>query len=240
MAPSAEASAALNSASVSSASWRISANDDTPWRTDTSVTLQTEVGITFRQHLWINGAMNIVTIDATFAYGLMVEHVWPCLLTMTLRANIIHSSHVHALWIVNILTMRVVATNTAHSPFFERMMIGKIELRFFINMALETCFRIFTWIDDKLTLTAAGIYMETTGTMTAFAALAGNAFLVAGELNSRVLGELEIIDFLFVTSSTNIHADILRTGDKWRSHHHPVNRRAGNCQSQYSASAKSE
>ena len=204
------------------------------------MTLQTEVGITFRQQFWINGTVDIVTVNAAFAHGLMVEHVWPRLLTMTLRANIIHPRHAHALWIVNILTMRVMATNTAHSPFFEWMMIGKIELCFLINMTLETSFGVFARINDELTFAAAGIYVETTGAVTAFAALAWNTFFIAGELDPRVLGKLKIIDLLFVTSSTSIHADILRARNKWRSHHHVINRCTGNSQGQHSAYAKSE
>ena len=204
------------------------------------MTFQAEVRIAFCQQLWINGAVNTVTIDAAFAHGLMVEHVWSRLLTMTLRANIIHPRHVHALWFVDVLTMRVMAANTAHATFFKGMMIGQIELRFLINMALEAGFRIFARINDKLAFAAAGIYVETTGTVTTFAALAGNTFLIAGELDPRVLGKLKIIDLLFVTSSTSIHADILRAGNKGRSHHHMINRRTGNSQGQRSAYAESE
>jgi len=184
--------------------------------------------------------MDIVTVNATFAHGLMVEYMRPRLLTMTLRANIIHPSHAHALWFVNVLTVRVVTTDTAHATFFQRMMIGQIELCFLINMALEAGFRIFTWIDDKLALATAGIDVETTGAVTAFAALARNTFLIAGELDPRVLGKLKIIDLLFVTSSTNIHADIRRAGNKGRSHHYAVNRCTGNGQGQHSAYAESE
>ena len=184
--------------------------------------------------------MDIVTIDAAFAHGLVVKHMRPRLLTVTLRAFIVHPRHAHALRIVNILTMRVVATNTTHATFFERMMIGQIELRFFINMALETRFGIFAWIDDELTDAAASVDVEAAGTVAAFTTLAGNAFLIAGELDPRVLGELEIIDLLFVTGRTCIHSDILRAGNQWWRHHHAVNRRAGNSQGQCGASAESE
>ena len=184
--------------------------------------------------------MDIVTVNATFAHGLMVEYMRPRLLTMTLRANIIHPSHAHALWFVNVLTVRVVTTDTAHATFFQRMMIGQIELCFLINMALETCFRIFTWIDDELTLAATGIHMETAGTVATFAALAGNAFLIGGELDPRVLGELESIDLLFVTGRTSVHADVLRAGDQRRGNEDPVNRCAGYSQGERSASAEPE
>lgn len=184
--------------------------------------------------------MNTVTIDAAFAYGLVIEHVRPGLFAMALRANIVNTRDAHAFRIVNVITVRVVTADTGHPTFFERMMIRQIELGFLVDMALETGFRVFAWIDNELAFAATGIDVETAGTVAAFAALAGNAFFLTGDLDPRVLGKFKISNLFFVTGRTSVHADVLRAGDQRRGNEDPVNRCAGYSQGERSASAEPE
>ena len=167
-----------------------------------------EIYIPLSEHLVVNRAVDTVAGNATFTHCLVLKHVRLSLLAMALIAGIIGASHHHALWLVDILTMGIMAADAAHLAFLQWVVIGQIKLSFLIEMALKTCFRILAWIDYELALAAAGFHVEATGAMTAFAALAGDAFLIAGDLNPRVLGELEISDLLLVTGRTCIHADV--------------------------------
>ena len=184
--------------------------------------------------------MDTVTTDATFAHSLVIKHVRPGLFAMALRTNIVHACDTHALRIVDVLTVGVVAANTGHPAFFERMMIRQIELGFLVDMALETGFRVFAWIDNELAFAATGIDVETAGTVAAFAALARNAFFLTGDLDPRVLGKFKISNLFFVTGRTSVHADVLRAGDQRWGNEDPVNRCAGYSQGERSASAEPE
>ena len=125
--------------------------------------------------------------------------------------------------------MRVMAGDAAHPPFLDRMMELEAELGILIEVALEAGLRILAGIDDQLGVTP-GIDVQTAGAVATLAAFPLDARAFAGDLDARMLGELEVLDFLLVAQRALIHADVFGAGNHRRSQDHPIHRRAGDDQ----------
>ena len=94
------------------------ANENLPAQTgDLGVTFEAEIVVAFRQHLRIDGTVNLMASHTTFANGLMLENVRLGLLPVTLGALRIYPCHERAFRCVNIRTMRIVAGGATHFAF---------------------------------------------------------------------------------------------------------------------------
>lgn len=132
------------------------------------VAAQAEVPITGDEHLLINRAVRIMAGGAAFAHRAMLEHEWPLLLGVAVRAILVLSrERKSALYAIS--AMNIVAVHAADMAGHHRMAIGETEFAALIKMALEAGSGIRLGIDDRPAL-AAGLHVKAAGTMTRFAA----------------------------------------------------------------------
>jgi hypothetical protein len=172
--------------------------------------------------------MGVVAHGAPFPQRLVFEHMRACLLTVTLQTGVILPRDEHAFGLEDILPMRIVAISAIHPSFFNRVVVLEIEQRFFLEMALETWFRISARVNDKRAATAACLHMKAASAMTRFAALTLQSLPFPRNLNARVAGVFEVVNHLFVTQSARFHTHVLRTLDHRRGDEHRRHRRTGN------------
>ena len=181
---------------------------------------EAEVIVALGQQFRIDRTVNIVTGNAPFPEGFVLENVGFGLLAVTLGALRIDTAHKRPLRRIDVGPMRIVTGGAAHPAFQHRMVILQTEFGFLFQMALEAGFRVFLRVDDELATTTAGIHVQAGGTMTGFAASRRtDAITVAGNFQPGMLGELKILGNGLVTRGTLLHADILGTRNNgWRSH----------------------
>src|SRR4051812_31969684 len=95
---------------------------------------------------------------ASFSQRLMFENKWPRLLAMTLTATFILSRHRKAaLWLQDVLAMRIVALDAIHVPFVDRMMLWQAKLSLNLQMAIVASRWILPWVDDEFSAAAASL-----------------------------------------------------------------------------------
>jgi len=138
---------------------------------DLRVTFQAQVRIALDEHLAINRAVWVVAHRATFTHRFVLEHKWTRLLAMTLCAGLVQARHGQTPCpFENVSAMRIMALHAVHSIFQHRMVLRQFEFSVRLQMTLETGFRRFPGIDDKLAASAASGHVETARTMTGLAA----------------------------------------------------------------------
>ena len=94
--------------------------------------------------------MGFVADHATFAQGLVLEHKWPRLLPVALRAAFVLARHSQAaFWFRDVQAVWIVALNAVHVPFIDGMMLGQPKLRFDFEMAVVARPGIFARVDDE-------------------------------------------------------------------------------------------
>src|ERR1017187_2355546 len=151
--------------------------------------------------------MHVVAGGAAFAHGFMLEHVRSCLFAMALRAVLVHATNLHFFRFENVFAVRIVTGCATHPPFLDRMVKLQAELGILVQMALEAGFGAFAGVDDQLAV-AAGIHVQTAGSMATLAAFTLHPWPFAGNLDARVLRELEGLHFLLMARSAGIHPDV--------------------------------
>src|SRR5213594_2465463 len=107
------------------------------------VALKTEIVIALDEHFRIYRSMRLVTCGASIAQRFVHEHMGLGLLAMALRASLIQSRHRQpACRLHDVEAVRVVALRAIHAPFRDGMVLGKIEFRVRLEMAIEAGRRI--------------------------------------------------------------------------------------------------
>ena len=138
------------------------------------MTLQTKIIIPLRQHRAIDRPMRRMTHRATLPQRLMLEHIRPCLLLVTIRASLIQPRHrqrrpLRIRWFKNIVPMRIMAAHAIHPILNHRMMLRQIKLRMRIQMTIKTSRRVLPRIDDELPAAAPCLHMLAPRPMTTLA-----------------------------------------------------------------------
>mgnify|MGYP003327347542 CR=1 FL=1 len=192
---------------------------------DLAVALQAEIVVPLRQQLAVDRAVDVVAGRATLAQCLVLEHVRPRLLPVTLRAGLVDPGHPHSLGLVDVLAVGVVAGSAAYLAFLDRVMMLEVELGLLVQVALEAALRILAG-DDELAFASTGLDVQAAGAVARFAALALDALAFTGNLNPGVLRELEVFDFLLMAHRALVHADVGRAGNHRGRDDDAVNRRA--------------
>jgi len=137
---------------------------------DLGMAFQAQVVVPFHQQLLIDRAVRRVARRAAFPQRLVFEGKGPGLITMALRAGLIEPRHGQAArGLADVASVRVVAIHTVHPVFDDRVMMGQIELGMNLEMALVAGRRIFPWIDNEFSASAAGRDVFAAGAMTRFA-----------------------------------------------------------------------
>ena len=136
---------------------------------------------------------------ATFAHGLMLKNKWPALLGVALRASLMLRRQCCAATFDGIPFVRIVAIAATHLAFNNRVMIRKSELTTLVEVTLETSFRRFSRIDNRV-CRAATLIVNAARSMTGFTA---DVFRVnAFRFQARVRRSLEIACDFHVTFLT--------------------------------------
>jgi hypothetical protein len=114
--------------------------------------------------------MNAVADGATFTQRWMLENKRTGLFSVTLRTGFIGTCQGKAARrLENVTAVRVVALDTIHFLFQDRMVLGQVKLGLNCAMTLKTGGRIFAGIYYEFTPPPAAGDMETTGTVAGLA-----------------------------------------------------------------------
>lgn len=165
---------------------------------------------------------------APFPQCLVFKYMRARLLTVTLQTGLILPRDKDAFRLVYILAMWIVATDTAHPPLGDRMMVLEPEEGLFLKVAAEASFWIFAGIDDELAAASTYFQVEAAGAMTRFTALTLQSLPFPRNLNALVAGVFEVLCHLFVAQSARFHTHVLRTLNQRWGGEHRLHRRAGN------------
>ncbi len=176
----------------------------------TAMAPETQRGIPCDQHLIIDRTMDLVARSAAFPKRQMLKHKRSALLFMAFKARLIHVRHRSGRPGPCIRAMGIVAVRAGHMPFQNGMTVRKLKLCFLFHVAGKTHFWIFAGIDNLVAFAAAGLRMETPGTVAHLATLDLDAF--HRNSNSLMGGKLKIPDFFFMTRAAGLRPDILGAG----------------------------
>src|SRR5205823_3292779 len=121
---------------------------------------QAKIRVALHQEFPVHRAMRVLTNLAAFAHSSVLDHEWPSLLAMTLRAVLIEAGNRQPSGGLEILTpMRFVALNAIHLPLDNWMMLRHSKFRLRLQMTLKTRARILSRINDELSPPSAGFHM---------------------------------------------------------------------------------
>lgn len=191
------------------------------------VAAQAEVGIVFDEHFLVDGTMRTVANGAPFAQRLMFKNERPGLGLMTLGAALILPRHRQpARRFEDVATVGIVAIHAIHVAFDDRVMMGQIEFRLNVEMALETRFRIFAGVNDELRR-AAGTDVFAARAVAGFApALARHRRVFKMQPRMGTGGKFP--DDVRMAIGASMVADKVRARNFQRHHHRGRSRRTGN------------
>jgi len=145
--------------------------------------------------------------DTTLTQCLVLIHKRAALLRVTLEAGFVSAQEREAAGLKRLLnicrrafnrdsSVRLVTIGAAHFAFRHRMMVRQLECRANFQVTLETSFRRFSRIDDRVRR-AAALNVQTPRPMTGFTARILGVFTFC--LESRVCRRSEVPCDLFVT-----------------------------------------
>lgn len=93
--------------------------------------------------------MRVMAVVAPISYGFVLEYKRPVLGAVALVARFIFALKLRPAPFNNSALVRVVAVAAADLAFAQRMMMWQVELRFYIEVTLETGFRRSIRIKDR-------------------------------------------------------------------------------------------
>jgi hypothetical protein len=195
-----------------------------------SVTFKTEIGVALHEQFGVDRAVDAVAYDAPLTEGLVLEDVGAELFHMTPAAGLVRATDGQApaaedaLSYLDVLSVRVMAIMAGHAPFAEGMMVGQVELRLLVQMALVAPFRLLSGVDDETAILVGVALLDVSaaGPVAGFTALTFDTIGLTGDRDAGVRGELEVLDHLLVAGSAGLHADELGAGNQRGRDHHVV------------------
>jgi hypothetical protein len=135
------------------------------------VTPEAEVRIALGEQLGVDAAVRIMAGRAAFPQCRMLKDKGPGLLAMALGTGFIQACHHQAASrFEDVAAMGIVALDAVHLFLQNRVVLGKLEFRLFLAMALEARGRVFPGIDDEFASPAASCHVQACGSVARFAA----------------------------------------------------------------------
>ena len=191
------------------------------------VTSEAKINVAFEQQFGIDRAVRRMTDGAALAQGFVLEHEWPRLLTMALRAILVQPRHRQsAARFHDVAAVRVMALHTIHPVFYDGMMLRKVEFSVDFKVALKTRRRVFAGIDNELAASAAGLHVLAARPVARFAA--GHRRPVQIVLvKSSVGARRKIARDVAVAIGADFVADKMRAFDPRRLDHAAIQRGTG-------------
>ena len=122
--------------------------------------------ITLDQQLGVDAPMRAVADRAALPHRRMLKDKGPGLLPVALRAGFTPTRHGQpAGRFEDVAAMRVMALHAIHLFLRHRVVLGKLELRLFLAVALVTSRRVFAGIDDEFASPATARHMQARGSV---------------------------------------------------------------------------
>ncbi|MDB6015895.1 MAG: hypothetical protein JWR19_384 [Pedosphaera sp.] len=192
---------------------------------------EAEIGIPLDEQLGIDGAMGVVADGAAFAQSFVLKNERAALFAMALRTGLVEAGHGEATGgFHDVGAMGIVALDTIHFAFDDRMMLGQMKLGLNFLMAGETGFRVLAGINDEFATATAGGDVFAAGTVAGFAPLlAGHLRMVQMQPGMRT-GRKHVTDGS-VAIRTDFIADKSGALNLRRGHHRTRSGGAGAYQS---------
>ena len=143
------------------------------------MTFQAEVVVALDEHFIGNRAVRLMTNRAAFAQSFVLIDHGACLLTVTLGARFVqprdsgggaHAERRAVRRFHNVCAMRIMALHAIHAAFNDRMVLRIFELCVNVDMTGKARLRIAPGIHNEFAAPAAGLHVQTPGTMTGLAA----------------------------------------------------------------------
>ena len=154
-------------------------DDDRPFwaRHQLRMAPQTKIVVTYDEELFIDGAVGLMTRWAAFTKGLMFVHAGSGLFSVALITDLVLPPEEDPFGQESVFSVHVMATDAAHVPFSEGMVVLEVKLGLFFQMALITGCRILPRIDDGFSASSSPRHVKTAGAVAAFAPRAFRRFL---------------------------------------------------------------
>jgi hypothetical protein len=176
---------------------------------DLSVTLEAEIIVRLNQHLCVDGTVRAVTNDAPLAHGFMLKDKRPGLITMTFSTGLVESRQSEATGrFHDVNTMRVMALNTIHLAFNDRVMLRQREFRVRREMTLKTGGRILAGVQDKPAFATTHLHVFAARTVARFASTWSDS-CARRELHARVSAGGKDSNIVGVTLKTCLVANVI-------------------------------
>jgi hypothetical protein len=185
------------------------------------VTTQAKVGITLGEQFAVHRSVRVVTGDAAFPQGWMLEDERAGLRPMTLRAALVEPGHGQsARWFEDVAPVRIVALNAIHPAFHQRMMVRGLEFAPHFQVALQAGLRIFAGVNDELG-SAARRNVFAAGSVTRFTP--GIALLAqTGQMDAGMGAGRKALNNGRVTIQASFVADFMGAGHDQRRVNRPT------------------
>lgn len=193
------------------------ADDDGAGSLDFGVALEAEIVVALGEECAVDRAVRVVANDAAFAKSFVLENEGAALLAMAAGAAFVHARHAERrgaaeAGVMDVGAVWIVAIDTVHAVFDDRMMLRKVEFAVGLDVAIEAGGGVFAGVDDETAASAAGFDMHAAGAVAAFAA--GHA----GEINvvlveAAVSAGGKLADDVCVAIDAGGIADKMRAGD---------------------------
>lgn len=180
---------------------------------------ETQGGVALDQHAGVDRPVDRVAGGAALANRLMLEDKGTPLRDMTTATRVMLRGELSSASLDRPSFVRIVAIAAIDLPLRDRMVVGEIELRAFIQMAAITRFRRFAGVDDGME-GASGLIVNTARSMAGLAADV-HGVLTLG-LQPIVIRRHEVPRDVLVTLLAGFRPHKLRAGNGGGRQHGPA------------------
>lgn len=150
------------------------------------VAFEAEVVVPLHQHLGIDRSVRAMAGGAAFAHRLVFVDMHLSLLAMAGDTGLILARHGQAArGLHDIQSVGIMTLNAVHLPLGHGVMVGKVEFRLGLEMALVAGLGIVARVGDELSPSAARLDMQASRTVAGFAAMQ-RAFGILANLDLRM------------------------------------------------------
>jgi len=187
------------------------------WSLRLRMAAQAKVRVIVHQQLFIDGTVRVMANRATLAHRLVLKDKGACLGHVTAFTTLVLPSHRQAaLRLEDVAPVRIVAIHAIHEAFGDRMMLGQIEFRLDVEMALEAGGRVLAGIDNE-TSRAARPDVFAARTVTGFASALPRHCRIPNMQPGMGAGG-KFADNVRMAIGAGLIPDVVRAGNFKRSH----------------------
>jgi hypothetical protein len=192
------------------------ADNDARGRLLLEMTLKAKIRVTRNEHLLVHSSVRIVTGGASLADRFVFKDKRAALRGMAFAAGIVLGKQGRSTAADCRAFMGIMTITAAYFAVQHGMAMGKLELRFFVEVALEANVRRLFGIDDRM-MGPSAVIVNTAGSVAGFATDVLCIWPFGFEAGVR--GGFEITHDLGMTIHTTLRADEFGSRDlRWSNH----------------------